>query len=353
MAGVDVVVTNFNANFTGVSATAAAVVRAQEGKYDLRLAGYPLPGCAAPVSRMAALALAKQGPATRPFQIWHVRRNPEMQMALFVRDILRRPIRIVFTSAAQRRHSAWPRFLISRMDAIIATTDKAASYVDNVWSVVTHGVDTSVFSPAKDRSKSWKATGYPGRSGIACIGRIRPEKGTDQFVDMAIETLANVANVTALVIGRAKPEHQSFLKELKARVAAAGMQKRVLFIGEVPPSELPELVRSLSLLIALPRYEGYGMTPLEAMASGVPVIASNTGHFREFVGQDEAGHILESTEGGMVSPLVVEILNDSKRYNKLAAQCVIRAAKHYSIDQEVSGISWVYERLWDTSRFDD
>ena len=352
MAGVDLVVTNFNANFTGVSATAAAVARAQQSKYDMRLAGYPLPGCAEPVSRTASLVLARNGPATRPFQIWHVRRNPEMQMAMFVRDILRFPIRIVFTSAAQRRHSAWPRFLISRMDAIIATTDKAASYVDNVWSVVTHGVDTLVFHPAKSRADSWVATGYPGKRGIACIGRIRPEKGTDRFVDTAIEVLANTVDVTALIIGRAKPEHQSFLKELKARVARAGMQKRILFIGEVPPGELPMLVRSLSLLVALPRYEGYGMTPLEAMASGVPIIASDTGHFREFVGQGEAGYVLASTDGNSVSRVAIDILGNQKRYDTLAAQCVTRAAKNYSIDKEVSRISWVYERLWDTNRFD-
>lgn len=352
MAGTDLVVTNFNANFTGVSATAAAVVRAQQSEYDMRLAGYPLPGCTEPVSRIAALALAKQGPATRTFQIWHVRRNPEMQVALFARDILRLPIRIVFTSAAQRHHSAWPRFLISRMDAIIATTDEAASYVDNVWSVVPHGVDMSAFFPANDRAESWAATEYPGKRGIACIGRIRPEKGTDRFVETAIEVLAHAPDVTALVIGRAKPEHSAFLKELRAKVSAAGMQKRILFIGEVEPTKLPELLRSLSLLVALPRYEGYGMTPLEAMASGVPIIASDTGHFREFIGQDEAGYVLASTDSSAVSPLVVDILNDSKRYNKLAAQCVARAAKHYGIEKEVAGISWVYDRLWDTSRFD-
>ena len=77
-----------------------------------------------------------------------MRRNTEMRAALWARDVLRLPVKIVFTSAAIRRHSAFPRWLISRMDAVIATTEAAASFVPHVRGIVPHGVDTERFFPA-------------------------------------------------------------------------------------------------------------------------------------------------------------------------------------------------------------
>ncbi len=346
MAKADLIVTNFNPNFTGVSATAAAVVRLQQLSHKMYLAGRPLPGCDAPVSRKAAVQLAKNGPQSRPCQIWHVRRNSEMQTALFARDILRLPIKIVFTSAAQRRHSWWPRCLIARMDAVIATSDAAASYVDRVYATVPHGVDTALFHPADDRGAAWKRTGYSGTIGIGCIGRIRPEKGTDRFVDAAIDIASALPDVTALVIGKAKREHQGYLRDLKQKVAEAGLEKRILFIGEVAPTKLPALVRALSLLLALPRYEGYGMTPLEAMASGVPIIATDTGHFKQFVGDGQAGLVLDTDDPADAARAAVEILQSRDALNNLSKTCVSRARSEFGIEREVSAINAVYEQVW-------
>ena len=345
MGSTDLVVTNFNRNFTGVSATAAAVVRHQKSIYQMALAGHPLPGCPLPVSRREALALARQGPGVRPFQIWHVRRDPEMQWALFARDMLRLPIRIVFTSAAQRRHSAWPRWLISRMDAVIATTEDAARYVPNTTAVVPHGVDVDIFCPADDRAAAWARLGLGGARAIACIGRIRPEKGTDLFIDTALRVLPQFPDLTALVVGRAKAEHRGFLADLKDRVRKAGMEERIRFVGEVPAKEMPALVRALSLLVALPRYEGYGMTPLEAMASGVPVIASDTGHFREFLG-DGAGIIVPSEDSLAAAEPVSRLLRNSDLHHAMARTAMHRARTQFGIAREVAGIAAVYERLW-------
>ena len=82
----ELIVTNFNRNFTGVSATAAGVLRAQAPRYDLALAGRALPGCPAPVSAAEARRLTRTPPEGRDFAIWHVRRNTEMRAALWARD---------------------------------------------------------------------------------------------------------------------------------------------------------------------------------------------------------------------------------------------------------------------------
>ena len=342
----ELIVTNFNRNFTGVSATAAGVVRQQCATFDLALAGHPLPGCPAPITPQEAVKQSKSPPDGRPFVIWHVRRNTEMRKALWARDVLRLPVRIVFTSAAQRRHSAFPRWLISRMDAVIATTERAAEFVPHVRAVVPHGVDINVFHPAADRAEAWSATGYPGEIGIATVGRIRPEKGTDRFVDAMIALLPDLPNATALVIGRAGKGCAAFLQNLKDGIAAANLSDRILFPGEISPDALPQMMRALSAIVQLPRYEGYGMTPLEGMASGVPFVATDAGYYRNFAGQGATGIIVADDNADAAAEAIGALLTDAVQHRKMAAAGRSSAEIHFSVAQEAAGAAAVYEALW-------
>ncbi len=342
----DLIVTNFNRNFTGVSATAAGVVRQQAQDYDLVLAGHSLPGCPAPITKAQAIRLSRTPPKGRPFTIWHVRRNPEMRAAIWARDVLRLPIRIVFTSAAQRTHSAFPRWLISRMDAVVATTERAAEFVPNVRATVPHGVDTEQFLPATDRVAAWDETGYPGTMGLATIGRIRPEKGTDRFVDAMLHLLPDHPNLTALVIGRAATSDQAFLSDLKSKIAAAGLSGRLLFPGEIAPNALPTLMRALIAVVQLPRYEGYGMTPLEGMASGVPFVATDAGYYRSFSGQGQTGVIVPEDDAMATAEAISKMLGDPKRYAKMSEDARATAETHFSIRSEADAINAVYHTLW-------
>jgi len=339
----DLIVTNFNRNFTGVSATAAAVARTQAAQFDMVLAGQPLPGCPDPVSPATAMRLSRTPAPGRPFVIWHVRRNPEMRAALWARDVLRLPVRIVFTSAALRRHSALPRWLISRMDAVIATTERAAGHVPHVRAVVPHGVDTARFFPARDRTAAWADTGFPGTAGLATVGRVRPEKGTDSFIDAMIALLPHHPGVTALVIGRAARGDAAFLSMLKSRVAAAGLSGRILFTGEMGPDALPALMRALSAVVQLPRYEGYGMAPLEGMASGVPFVATDQGYYRSFAGQGACGII---TDDNGAAAALHDLLCDTRRHTAMSRSARDRAKANFSVALEADGIAAVYDRLW-------
>jgi len=340
----EVYVTNFNRNFTGVSASAAAVTRAMADRYDVRLVGQPLPGCSEPITTAEARAASRRPPAGKPFAIWHVRRNPEMQAGLWARDIRRLPIRLVFTSAAIRRHSAWPRWLISRMDAVIATSDAAAGFVPNVRAVVPHGVDTGHFHPAEDRAAAWAATGHPGARGIATVGRIRPEKGTDRFVEAMIALLPGIPDLTALVIGKATRQHEDFANDLQAKVRAANLSDRILFPGEVPAEDMPQLLRSLSLVVNLPRYEGYGLAQLEAMASGTPFVATDAGAYKDFSAQGTAGVVVDACEDAATR--VEALLTNPDRHAEMARRARDVTVQSYSVALEADGIAAVYEALW-------
>jgi len=339
-------VTNFNKNFTGVSATTAGVIGVQQDQFDMRLVGYSLPGCAAPISKADAYKMSCTKRLSKPFVIWHVRRNPEMRTAIWARDVLRLPVKIVFTSAAQRLHSLYPRLLISKMDAVIATTQEASVYVPHVRAIVPHGVDTARFKPAKNRAAAWQALGYGGQFGLAAVGRVRPEKGTDIFVDAMLRVLPKYPDLVALVVGKAAKEHQGFQRKLQDRIAAAGLSDRLLLVGEIEPDKMPVLMRALSLLVALPRYEGYGMTPLEALASGVPFVASDTGYFNEFSNMGRVGKVVPVGNASDSAQAIEAWLSLPKNLEEASLLATKSAEKYHSIEKETHGISAVYENLW-------
>ncbi|PRY92754.1 mannosyltransferase [Hasllibacter halocynthiae] len=342
-------VTNFNPRYTGVSSTAARLIPHHARRHALRLVGHPLPGCPAPIPAAEAARLCRTPPPGRPFAIWHVRRNPEMRVALWLRDVRRLPIRLVFTSASQRRHSAYPRWLIGRMDAVIATSPGAAAFV-RADATIPHGVDTARFVP--DPAATPAAAGLAGTRAIVAVGRLRPGKGTDLFVEAAMRLLPRHPGLVAVACGRAQPRHARFVEGLKAKAAAAGLGDRILWPGDVPAERMPALLAACDLMLTLPRSEPYGVTPLEGMAAGLPFVASDTGAFRSFAEaapDDEAcGVIVPPGEEGLDAAAAAAdaILSDPARHAAMRRTARAVAVERFSIKGEAAGIEEVYRRLW-------
>ena len=160
----------------------------------------------------------------RTNRVWHARRNTEMLLGLVLRHVLRKRLKLVFTSASQRCHTRYTRWLISRMDAVVATSRRTASYLRRPSQVIPHGIDTETFRPTPDRTRIRRSLGLPDPLiTIGCFGRIRHQKGTDVFVNAMLEVLPNQPDMTALVMGRATGEHEPFLRSLRKTVCRPGL----------------------------------------------------------------------------------------------------------------------------------
>lgn len=346
----ELIVTNSGRRYTGVSATTEALLAPQAARHRLWLAGRPLGQW--PLHSFAeAVAISRRPPAGRPFRIWHVRRNNELQRAWLARDILRLPIRIVFTSAAIRLHSPYPRFLIARADAVVPTSETAAQFVPHVAAVIPHGVDTARFRPPDDREAEWVSNGLPGRYGIGIVGRVRPEKGTDLFVDAMVRLLPHHPQATALVIGAWKPSEARFTAMLANRVEAAGLAERIRFLGEVSQEDMPAWYRRLSVVVAAGRYEGYGMTVLEAMASGAATVATRTGAYPTMIEEGRSGFITPVGDAGALAEAVGTLLAAPGQAAAFGEHGRSRAEGLFSVEREADALADVYERLWRGERF--
>jgi mannosyltransferase len=276
--------------------------------------------------------------------IWHARRNNEMIAGVVLRS-LGWPLKLVFTSAAQRHHSWITRWLIRRMDAIIATNDISASFLKRRTIVIPHGVDTKRYAPPADRAVAFAEAGVPGRYAIGCFGRIRAQKGSDVFVDAMCRLLPRFPDFTAVMVGAITPEQSGFANDLNKRIEAAGLRPRFLIMGELPIDDVQRWYRRLTIYAFTSRNEGFGLTLIEAMAVGAAVVASRAGA-AELVVEDGVTGVL--TPPGDVDALVAALeplMRDPGLAAEMGARGRARVLEKFSIDAEAKRIADVYRAL--------
>lgn len=337
---IEVIAPNLKRRLSGVTATIARLVPLQAHDIGIVATGPGLP------THVPHLPLWRVALLDRQPRVWHARRNTEMALGLVLKHIARQRLKLLFTSASQRTHSAYTKWLIRQMDAVIATSDRTAAYLDRPATVIRHGIDTETFAPVPDRSALRSSLGLPaaGRL-IGCYGRIRAQKGTDVFVDAMIVTLPAQPDVTALVMGRATGPHERFLEGLKARVSAAGLSDRIRFLPEVSVDRMPDWYRVLDLFVAPQRWEGFGLTPIEAMACGVPVIATDVGAFPELVSEGRTGTILAPGDSGAMAAAIARALADGGPLAAWQEAARPHVLAHFRIEDEAAAITRVYRDL--------
>ncbi|MBV1703899.1 MAG: glycosyltransferase family 4 protein [Hyphomicrobiales bacterium] len=341
-----VVAPNLHRRFSGVTATVVALVPRQAVRGAVAATGFGLPAL---VPRFPLRELLTRGwsrpPGGAPARVWHARRNDEMIVGLLLRDLLRQKWRLVFTSAAQRRHTRFTRALLARMDALVATSPMAAAYLDAPHEIVGHGVDTALFRPAVDKAAAMAALGFPGMIGIGAFGRVRHNKGVDLFVDAALALLPARPDVVAVVGGAIAPEHKAFADALKARIAAAGLADRVAFLGEIDGAKLRAWYAAMTVHCAPARWEGFGLTPLEAMASGTATVATRVGAASLLVDDGTTGLLVPPDDGAALTAALARLLDDRALAADMGRAGRRRAVARFDLEGEVDALAAIYARI--------
>jgi mannosyltransferase len=334
------IVPNLHRRYSGVTATNRMVAPKLAKLFRAAWFG---PDAPEGIAQMPPADLAKLWRRGAPL-IWHARRNNEMIAGVLLRS-LGWPLKLIFTSAAQRHHSWITRWLIRRMDAIIATSEISASFLKRASTVIPHGVDTIGYAPPADRAAAFAEARLPGRYAIGCFGRVRAQKGTDLFVDAMCRLLPLYPDFTAVIVGAVTVEQTGFADELKRRIAAAGLESRIVMTGELQIEQVQRWYQRLTIYAFTSRNEGFGLTLIEAMAAGAALVAARAGA-AELVVEDGATGVL--TPSGDVDALVAALeplLRDPASASAMGARGRARVLTEFSLDAEANRIAEVYRAL--------
>jgi mannosyltransferase len=334
------IVANLHWRYSGVTATSRMVSPKLANMFRAAWLGPDAPDG---IARIHAADLLKLWRRRTPL-IWHARRNNEMIVGVLLKA-LGWPLKLVFTSAAQRHHSWITRWLIGRMDAIIATSAISASFLKREATVVMHGVDSDRYAPPADRAAAFAEAGLPGRAAIGCFGRVRAQKGTDVFVKAMGALLPRYPDFCAVIVGAITPDQSAFADDLKARIAAAGLQSRIVILGELPITEVERWFQRLTIYAFTSRNEGFGLTLIEAMSVGAALVASRAGAAELVVEDGDTGVLVPPGDADALAAALEPLMRDPAAAAAMGERARRRVVTTFSLDAEADGIAQVYRTL--------
>ncbi len=204
-------------------------------------------------------------------------------------------------------------------------------------ALVPSGVDTDQFcpsGPAVDRG--------PGRYRVLAVGRLVARKGFQELV----RALRTVPDAECVVIGgppAARLDAHPLARELRQLAAACRVGERLRLVGAVPPEAMPAWYRSADLLAATPWYEPFGLAPLEAMACGVPVVATAVGGLTDTVVDGVTGVLVPPRDPRALGTGLRRLLRDEQRRFAYGVAAVDRAREGYSWRRAVARLTAVYQ----------
>jgi glycosyltransferase involved in cell wall biosynthesis len=174
---------------------------------------------------------------------------------------------------------------------------------------------------------------------VLYAGNIKPHKNLERLIEaFQIFRRGGFEDVRLLVIG----DQVSHYATLRRAVHRHQLHKHVRFFGFVPDETLAVLYRLASVFVFPSLYEGFGLPPLEAMASGTPVITSNVSSLPEVVG--DAAVLIDPYDVEAIADAMARVLGDDALRARLSAQGVARA-RHFSWERSVRRVREIYEEV--------
>jgi D-inositol-3-phosphate glycosyltransferase len=235
------------------------------------------------------------------------------------------------------------RRIASRADRVIATCSDEVFELARLGmpraraSVVPCGVNLDEFGlrgPVASR-------GCPHR--IVSVGRLVPRKG----FDIAVRALPELPDTELVIAGGPDGDLDSDpeARRLRSLADELGVGDRLRMTGQVAHEEIPPLLRSADVVVCTPWYEPFGITPLEAMACGVPVVASAVGGLTDTVLDDVTGKLVEPRDPVALARGVLPVLRDPAVRERLGEAGYRRVRGRYSWERIAQETVRAYGRV--------
>ena len=229
------------------------------------------------------------------------------------------------------------RILSWGTDAIVPVSDDAGVVATNVERVnpkkihrIWNGIDINLYTPQRDP--------VAGPPVIGTVARLSPEKDQKTMLAAFRHVLEKIPDARLILAGDGP-----CATELHEEAAKLGLNGHVDFLGQC--SNVPEVLRHMSIFTLSSTTEGLSMTLLEAMATGLPIVATDVGGNRELLQPPQCGLVVPARDPRALGHAYIELLHDPQRRAQMSASSRARAVQYFSIDYTLSAYTKLYDQL--------
>jgi D-inositol-3-phosphate glycosyltransferase len=190
----------------------------------------------------------------------------------------------------------------------------------------------------------------PSERIVLQLGRLVPRKGVDTVIQSIgrLERDHGIA-VRLVVVGgidrEPDPSRMPELARLQAVAAEEGVGDRVTFVGRRDREELAAYYSAADVFVSTPWYEPFGITPVEAMACGTPVVGSNVGGIKFTVRDNETGYLVPPRDPDAVAERIAHLYRHPKLLAVFGRQAMRRANDLFTWERVARSISELYEEV--------
>jgi glycosyltransferase involved in cell wall biosynthesis len=209
--------------------------------------------------------------------------------------------------------------------------------------IVPQAVDLRRFSPGQaDPTIRRSLTGDPHAFLVGIVGRIDPMKGIDVLVRAMAQLAGPAATARLVVVGSPGLDTGGYERSVRGE-ADRLLGERARFVG--PTGDVPGVLRCLDVLVNASPAEPFGLTVLEAQASGVPVVAASSGGIVDFVKSDDNGLLVPPGDADALARALERLIGDPELRRRLGRRGRETAEAAHGLDHRAETLADVYRAV--------
>lgn len=235
------------------------------------------------------------------------------------------------------------RYVMNCAQKIIALTSDVEQYLvkngvpQTKVEVVSTGVPTELYSPYIPSALPNYGIAQKDNV-ILFVGRLVGNKGIAYLIESFKKLKETVDNAKLVIVGTGILE-----QNLRQLVRKLGLEEDIVFLGRVPQQSMPQIYSGASVFVLPTIYkEPFGIAAVEALSSGVPVIASNIDGLRVIVKDGEVGYLVQPKDVAGLASNIIKVLTTEGLRARLSRNARQRALEEFSWAAKAKRISEIY-----------
>jgi N-acetyl-alpha-D-glucosaminyl L-malate synthase BshA len=234
------------------------------------------------------------------------------------------------------------RLVLRNADAAIALTQDMKREMQKIWNrdifVIPNGIDLERFDnlPRDEMRAKLQATADDRL--ILFVGRFRPEKGVKYLIKAMAILRQSDQSARLLLVGEG-PEEES----LKRLVRKLNLESYLEFVGQIQNEEVPRYMAAADILVLPSLSESFGIVVLEAMASGLPVVATRVGGLPEIIEDGRNGFLVKPKNSEQIAERLLLLLGNDELRARISGNNRDKA-KGYSWEMVTARLEQVYQK---------